>query len=921
MMRSILLLLATLPLLLHAQVPQALEFQGIARDANANVLSSQNIALRLSVISGSPNGPVVYQETHATTTSAVGLFTVQIGTGGVQQGSFSAIGWAGSAHYLRVEYDATGGNTYLNMGTTQFLSVPYAFVSGTTVNCFSVSFSGDTLHQGNGCYVIIPGISAANGGCADVDGDGYFNQPGCGTPVDCNDMNATVNPGAAELCDGLDNNCNGQVDEGVSVLTDPLNCGACGNVCGPYPNATAACVSGTCTITCDPFYADCDNDPSNGCETFLGGTGNCGECGLVCPPWPNATVQCDMANCVYTCLPGYFDCNNDPSDGCETNILISNNHCGGCNITCPDGFTCQNGQCIQLCLDQDADGWTTCDGDCNDSDPNINPGVPELCDGVDNDCNGMVDEGLGTLTCGTGACQTTIPACLNGQEQICIPVTPTAEICGNGIDDDCDGLVDENCTGSCTDGILNGTETGVDCGGPTCPPCPAGQGCSTMSDCGPGLICQGGICVEGCPPAGTACDDGDPCTVNDTQNGSCQCIGMPLVCDDGNPCTTDICQNGTCVFMVAPNGTACPGGVCNNGTCVTSCPPGTTNCGGTCVDLSTSSQNCGACGNTCPPGQTCVNGLCTLVSCPDADNDGYTTCEGDCNDSNSSIFPGAPEVCDGMDNDCDGLVDEGVLCSLPNATTACQSGSCTIITCLTGFANCDGITANGCETALGNDNSNCGACGIVCPAGMICSNGQCIIQSCPDADNDGFTTCDGDCDDQNAAINPGEAEICDGIDNNCNGQVDEGFDADGDGYTSCGGDCNDQNAAIHPDAVEFCDGVDNNCNGQIDEGLGTITCGTGACQVTIPACVNGVEQGCIPGTPTTEICGNGIDDDCDGLVDENCTGSCTDGILNGQETGVDCGGPTCPPCPAGQGCSTTSDCGPGLICQGGICVP
>jgi hypothetical protein len=367
MMRSILLLLAMLPLFLQAQVPQALEFQGIARDANANVLSSQNIALRLSVIAASPNGPVVYQEIHTTTTSAAGLFTVQIGTGGVQLGSFSAIGWAGSAHYLRVEYDATGGNTYLNMGTTQFLSVPYAFVASTTVNCFSVSFNGDTLHQGNGCYVIIPGISAANGGCADADGDGYFNQPGCGTPVDCNDMNALVNPGAVDVCgNGVDEDCNGVVDDHPSA-----------NLVW-YMDADGDGFGGTfTTVACaqPPGYVlptgDCDdNDP----QIFPGQ--NCATC--FCPPVPNATSICEENLCTITCLPGFSDCDNDPSNGCETEVLSNTNHCGTCNVVCPTGYSCVNGMCIQICTDADGDGFTTCAGDCDDQNPNVYPG--QFCD-------------------------------------------------------------------------------------------------------------------------------------------------------------------------------------------------------------------------------------------------------------------------------------------------------------------------------------------------------------------------------------------------------------------------------------------------------------------------------------------------------------------------------------------------------------
>ncbi|UKM66538.1 HYR domain-containing protein [Flavobacteriaceae bacterium GSB9] len=149
----------------------------------------------------------------------------------------------------------------------------------------------------------------------------------------------------------------------------------------------------------------------------------------------------------------------------------------------------------------------------------------------------------------------------------------------------------------------------------------------------------------------------------------------------------------------------------------------------------------------------------------DADGDGFTVCDGDCDDGDPNINPDAEEICDGIDNDCDGEVDE-------------SGGELW-------FADNDG-------DGFGDAND---------PGTASCYQLPNTVEN-----ND-------DCNDGNNAIHPFAEEVCDGVDNNCDGTTDEGFDQDGDGVTLCAGDCDDTNASIYPGAPEIsCDGVDNDCN-------------------------------------------------------------------------------------------------------------
>lgn len=125
----------TLTLYTHtifAQSPQKINYQAVARDAAGKPLASKAITLRYSIHDGSPTGTVVYRETHNTGTNQFGLFTAPIGDGTVVSGSMAAINWASGDKYLQVEIDPNGGTTYIDMGTTQLLSVPFALYSAAS---------------------------------------------------------------------------------------------------------------------------------------------------------------------------------------------------------------------------------------------------------------------------------------------------------------------------------------------------------------------------------------------------------------------------------------------------------------------------------------------------------------------------------------------------------------------------------------------------------------------------------------------------------------------------------------------------------------------------------------------------------------------------------------------------------------------
>jgi hypothetical protein len=266
--------------------------------------------------------------------------------------------------------------------------------------------------------------------------------------------------------------------------TDVSNCGTCFHSC-LVPNANPTCTNGVCGFTCFTDFYDADGNAANGCECvktnngvevcdgidnncngvvdegydFANDENNCGGCNVTCA-FPFATATCVNSKCVQgPCLPNFYD--RDPNiPGCETECIKTNNGvevCDGIDNDC-DGVvdnnlgaptvTClSNGVCAGIkpaCQGQN--GWV-----CNY--PTTYEVVEDTkfgCDGLDNDCNGLTDEPfligkacvVGSGPCagtGTWVCDNTMAGnhrCMGSMK------TPGTEIC-NGLDDDCDGLVDE----------------------------------------------------------------------------------------------------------------------------------------------------------------------------------------------------------------------------------------------------------------------------------------------------------------------------------------------------------------------------------------------------------------------------------------------------------------------------------------------